>query len=160
MKADDAPLKLRAEDKADLAVVSAVLQDALVPLGDVAYFADEGSFVMAANRFRWERSAGAEGGDGRHERVHVGLRFDGVESVQYRNIDLRDRGRFLSFLDVAYEEVADRDQGSGPQAARAMVLMRFAGDAAIRLTVNGLNCALADLGEPWPTAWKPEHDLD
>src|SRR3546814_7403897 len=49
----DKPLKLRAHDPADMDVVAALLQDALVPLGDMTYLAKEKRFVMVANRFRW-----------------------------------------------------------------------------------------------------------
>src|SRR3546814_18701440 len=48
----DKPLKLRAHDPADMDVVAALLQDALVPLGDMTYLAKAKRFVMVANRFR------------------------------------------------------------------------------------------------------------
>jgi hypothetical protein len=134
------PLRLRAEDLGDLTVIAAALQDALVPAGDIAWLRDEGSFVMAVNRFRWE-AAGGEGES--RERVHAGLRFDFVRQVQYRNIDHRDRSSFLELLTIACDE--------------GRVVLHFAGGAAIRLEVEKLACALADLDEPWPTAWKPEH---
>lgn len=137
------PLRLRAEDLGDLTVIAAALQDALVPAGDIAWLRDENSFVMAVNRFRWE----ADGGEGdTHERVHAGLRFDHVKNVQYRNIDHGDRGNFLELLTIACDE--------------GRVVLHFAGGAAIRLEVENLVCALADLDEPWPTAWKPEHAED
>ena len=67
------PLRLRAEDAEDLAVLSACLQDALVAVRDFAYDPGARVFIMAANRFRWEGcrpDAGAgvkEGGQfGRH----------------------------------------------------------------------------------------------
>ena len=47
------PLKLRARDRGDLEVISALLQDALVPLVDVSYLPREKRFVLVANRFRW-----------------------------------------------------------------------------------------------------------
>jgi len=132
------PLRLRAEDLGDLTVIAAALQDALVPPGDMAWLRDEGSFVMAVNRFRWE----ADGEQ--HERVHAGLRFDQVRNVKYRNIDHRDRGAFLELLTIACDE--------------GRVVLHFAGGGAIRLEVDKLACALADLDDPWPTAWKPGHE--
>ncbi|MEX2618095.1 MAG: DUF2948 family protein [Alphaproteobacteria bacterium] len=139
-----APLKLRARDAEDLVVISSVLQDALTPLGDIAYLEDENSLYMVMNRFRWETGAG-----GPAERVHSGLRFDAVRNVGYRNIDRRNRGRFLSFLALFYE--GDADGGT--------VTIQFAGDAAIRLEVGGLYCILSDFGEPWPAMRTPEHDV-
>ena len=143
-ESDNTPLKLHAADLNDLSVVSAMVQDAIVPVGDIAFLADEGSFVMALNRFRWEAEEEPRGADGRpHERVHAGLRFDKVKSVQYRNIDRNDRGRYLELLTVACDE--------------GCVVLHFADGGAIRLEVEELACALADLDEPWPTAWRPEH---
>ena len=51
--AEDAPLKLRAHDLQDMDVIAALLQDALVPLGDMTYLAEEKRFILVANRFRW-----------------------------------------------------------------------------------------------------------
>src|SRR3546814_15596900 len=98
----DKPLKLRAHDPADMDVVAALLQDALVPLGDMTYLAKEKRFVMVANRFRWhgdasedERPAApppqaegedvafAERDDPPFERVNSGLCFDKVRRVPY-----------------------------------------------------------------------------
>ena len=135
-------LKLRARNTDDLAVVSAMLQDALVPLGDISHLADENSFVMAVNRFRWERSE-----DGA-ERIHAGLRFDAVRRVRFRGIDRHDRAQFLSILAIAFEG----DDGAGS------VEIHCAGGGAIRLDVGGLYCVLEDFGEPWPTQWTPGHE--
>jgi len=142
--AEKAPLKLHARDTDDLVVIASVLQDALVPLGDIVFLADEKSFVMAVNRFRWEQ------GDAARERIVSGLRFDAVRNVRYRGIDRRDRGGFLSFLTLSYD----------PGADGGIVTMQFSNGGAIRLEVGDLYCALGDLGEAWPTLWQPGHDTD
>ncbi|MEC8136333.1 MAG: DUF2948 family protein [Pseudomonadota bacterium] len=41
-----------------------------------------------------------------------------------------------------------------------MVVLHFAGGAAIRLEVDGLLRVLKDLDVPWPTIWRPEHNPD
>ena len=74
--------RLSARTVEDLAVVAALLQDAIVPLGDMAFLAEERSFVLALNRFRWEADDGAPA----RERTHSGLRFDCVRRVRYRGI--------------------------------------------------------------------------
>ncbi|MFM8991549.1 MAG: DUF2948 family protein, partial [Alphaproteobacteria bacterium] len=48
------PLKLRALDDEDLGVVSAFLQDAIVPLAEVEFVPGEKRFALVASRFRWE----------------------------------------------------------------------------------------------------------
>jgi hypothetical protein len=37
------------------------------------------------------------------------------------------------------------------------VIARFAADRSIRLEIARLACHLGDVGEPWPTPWKPAH---
>jgi hypothetical protein len=126
-----------------LAVISAALQDALVPLGDISHLPDEKTFMMVVNRFRWEQESSQA------ERSHAGLRFDAVRQAQFRGIDRSNRSQFLSFLTVAF----DGDGESG-----GSVVMHFSDGGAIRLDVGGLYCILADLGQPWPTQWRPAHD--
>ncbi len=167
--AASAQLKLRARDVEDMQVIAAFLQDALVPLKDVAYQKRERRFVMVANRFRWENldsletggqappagSAAEPAGDARfeaeaepspYERVNCGIRFDKVTNVRVRGIDLRRRDQFLNLLTVSAEP-------------RAVTLV-FSDGAAIRLDLTDIACHLEDLGEPWPTRWRPQHRLD
>lgn len=142
MSTDEDPrrLKLRAEDLDDLSVISTLVQDALVPLGDIAYLPDEKSFVMALNRFRW----GAVQRGKARERVNAVLRFDAVNGIRYRRIDRRDRGGFLSLLTVAHDS--------------GVFVLHFSGGGAIRLEADGLHCVLTDMDEPWPTRWTPGHE--
>lgn len=143
---DGGLLKLVARDAADLDIISSMLQDALVPLSDMVWIPDERRFVIAVNRFRWEH------GDRRKqpaERVTAGVSFGNVDSVKRRNLDAAQRGGFLSLLSVS---LAESDAAGG-----AVVLLNFAGDAAIRLESPSLLCHLEDFGEPWPTQWRPSH---
>jgi hypothetical protein len=143
---DRAVLKLRAEDPDDLAVISACLQDALVPVRDLAYDAGDRTFLLVANRFRWEdglRRAAAEGG---FRRILCGITFHEVAAVSYTGFRRSDDGRILSLLAIRFED------GS--------VCLEFSSGASIRLEVARVLCHARDLGEPWPTPWQPRHDLD
>ncbi len=161
------PLKLRAEDADDLGVVSACLQDAIVPLAEIEFLAAEKRFVFVANRFRWENcSETAEmpvvdpaspandpnfdvafaAGCKTYERVNCGVCFEGVETVRRRGLDQRDRGRILELLALHLEAGA--------------VTLAFSGEAAIRLEGTRITCHLTDLGEPWTTQWRPRHPAD
>lgn len=145
------PLKLRAEDEEDLAVLSACLQDALVPLSDMAYLAEEKRFVLVANRFRWE----SEGNKPRRhsERVLCGLCFEKVAGVSRRGLGEVHQSGFLSLLAVEAAE-------GGADCPGPAVTLTFSGEAAIRLETSGLLCHLEDLGESWPTSWHPKHPSD
>ncbi len=139
-------LKLRATDADDLAVISACLQDAVVPVRDMAWLADERRFAMVANRFRWEESDGAPVAGRIYERVHAGVCFDAVTGVRQYGLDQKRRGQILSLLALA--------------AGDGSVELTFSAGVVIRLEVTKIMCHLQDLDEPWPTQWRPRHQLD
>lgn len=158
-------MRLMAKDADDLAIVAACLQDALVPISEVQYLPEEQRFVMLLNRFRWERQPA-----GRHapaigkvgagdasfhdaddyfdteQRIHCGLCVDKVTAVRSRGVDLKQRGRFLSLLTL---------QVDGPH-----LNLVFSGGGVIQLTVAELSVFLSDMGEGWPTQWRPDHERD
>ncbi|MGH7031046.1 MAG: DUF2948 family protein [Stellaceae bacterium] len=140
-------LKLRAEDADDLVVLSACLQDALVPVRDLAYVRDQQIFVFVANRFRWER--GVQPAPGERERVLCAVSFAAVIGVSYRGFRRNEEDRILALLAIRV--------GSGPSVGAA-VHLDFSGGSAIRLEVARILCRARDLGEPWPTSWHPRHD--
>jgi len=155
------PLKLRAEDKDDLQVISGCLQDAIVPIGEMCFLPEERRFVMVANRFKWESATEGDvealpvadasyDGDADvippFERTNCGLCFDGVTAVKTRGLNLHDRHQMLELL--AFEAEADG------------VVMHFSGGACIRLNGERWICRLQDIGEPWPTSHRPTHPLD
>lgn len=159
-------LRLSACDADDLAVIAACVQDALVPAADMAFLPTEKRFVLALNRFRWDRmDAGRVAADtGRRrapdhgkdapfwkqgdqgaafERVLSGLRFESVVAVRTKGIDLKNRERILELLTIYPEPGA--------------VFLVFSGRAVIRLEIEELCCFLEDFGDSWPTRWRPHH---
>jgi len=137
-------LKLSALDADDLGVVSAAVQDALMAVRDCAYFKDEKRFVLLVNRFRWEADPSI---DSAHSRTHSALVFNDVTGVRHHDIPLGEPDRMLELLAVTLES-----DGS--------VALRFATGRAIRLEIGRLACHLGDVGEPWPTPWKPAHPVE
>jgi hypothetical protein len=155
--ADLPRLRLAARDVDDLTVVSAALQDAIVSVGDMAYLSQDGLFVLVGNRFRWEDSpsgvaADAPDGEGEpvYHRVLSGVQFRGVRRVAARKLDLKDRGRWLNLLAI---------EAAGG-AAGAVLTMTFAGGAQLRLEAEGIDVALEDRGQPWPTTRRPRHEIE
>ena len=143
---DSAALKLRAEDAEDLAVVSACLQDALVPVRDLAYVPEDRTFLLVANRFRWENGLSPAPGEAAYERTLCGITFSEVAAVSYNGFRRTEDSRILSLLAIRPEDGA--------------VHLEFSGGATIRLEVARILCLATDLGEPWPTQWQPRHDVD
>ena len=136
------PLQLMARDTEDLSVLSSLCQDALCPATDMAYLRDEACFILALNRFCWEQKREAPP----YTRTHAGLRFDNVTDVKSKGMPAAKGDKILCLLSIAYAEQT--------------VVLSFSGDAAIRLTVDSLQAALSDLGDPWPTQWQPKHNPD
>ena len=152
MPPDDnvAEFKLRAEDADDLAVISACLQDALVAVRDLAFVQQDLTFLMVANRFRWERAARAAHGEAGYQRTLCGISFGTVAAVSYHGFRRAEDERILSLLAI-------RPARDGDGKA---ILLEFSGGATIRLEVDRIRCHVQDLGEPWPTPWQPSHDVD
>jgi hypothetical protein len=137
------PLKLLATDSEDVAVLAACLQDALVPIAEMEYIAAERRFALVANRFRWENCDESHADCGAFERVNCGIAFESVTGVRHRNIDRADRGQILNLLTIEVEGGA--------------VNLLFAGGGVISLDVERVRCLVRDIGEPWPTKWRPQH---
>jgi len=156
------PLKLRARDVADMDVIAAVLQDALVPLRDVAWLKREKRFVLVANRFMWEQGEGGEPEPGPPEataddasfedaearptrwRCNAALVVEKVRAVRTQGVDLGARDQFLNLLTIASEP--------------KRITLYFSEGARLRLDVSEIRCHLTDLGEPWPTWSVPQHE--
>ena len=137
-------LKLSALDADDLGVISAAVQDALVAVRDCAYLKGEKRFVLLLNRFQWEADPAVKAA---HSRTHSALVFNEVTAVRHHQIPLDEPDRMLELLAVTLE-----NDGS--------VALRFASGRAIRLEIGRLTCHLGDVGEPWPTPWKPAHPVE
>ena len=144
-------LRLRAEDADDLAVISACVQDALVAVRDLAYDPDARTFLLVANRFRWEgcdEAAATE--DAVFERTLCAITFDEIDSVAYRGFHRSEEDRILALLAL--------QPTSGPTGLT--IDLEFAGGATIRLSAAAIRCRARDFGNPWPTPWRPGHALD
>jgi len=144
------PFKLRAEDADDLKVISACLQDALVAVRDLAFVQPDRTFLMVANRFRWERGSRSAQGDAGYQRTLCGITFGAVAGVSYHGFRRSEDERILSLLAIR------PGRGSGAEA----ILLEFSDGATIRLDAGRILCHAQDLGEPWPTPWQPRHDVD
>lgn len=141
------PLNLGALDADDLAVIAALVQDAVFPITEMSWRPGHRRFALLVNRFRWE-----DRGRERHgpERVRALLVVDNVLGVASQGIDRADRDLVLSLLSVAFEAGED---GAG------QVLLTLAGDGAIRLEVEALEVTLKDVTRPYraPSGHVPEH---
>lgn len=143
----DQNLKLMAESRADLEVMSTFLQDAAVKVGDLAWQPGQHRFAAVLNRYRWE---GERDRKQKPERVRAGLRFEGVLKASYQNIPMNDPDHVLGLLAIEVEEDED---GAG------RLTLACSGYASIRLEVECIEAYLEDLTRPWRALGRPEHDV-
>ncbi|MBP1807692.1 DUF2948 family protein [Rubellimicrobium aerolatum] len=142
--ADGGALRLRALDDEDLRIVSALVQDAVVAVGDAGWLRQHRRFAALVNRFRWE------GRTRTPERVRALLVFENVTAVRAQGVDPRDRDTVLSILTLAWEPGED---GAG------RVLVTLAGDGLIAVEVEALEVLLQDVTLPYlaPSRRAPSH---
>jgi Protein of unknown function (DUF2948) len=142
------PLKLIALDTDDLDVISTHLQDAVVNVGDIVWLRAEKRVVLALNRFDWEAASGDQP---QYQRRRTALRFERVNAVKCRNVQPKDKDAVLNLLSVEFQP-ADAPGG--------VVVLTFAGGAALRLDVECLEVEIADLGPAWATKLCPAHAVE
>lgn len=140
----EAPLNLGAMDADDLSVISALVQDAVLPITEMTYSVRDRRFAMLLNRFRWEE------GEQRKERVQSVLGFDGVLKVASQGVDRSDKDMILSVLSLGFEAGED---GAGE------IIVTLAGDGAMRLSVEAIEVRLKDVTKPYvaPSRHAPSH---
>ncbi|MDR3514017.1 MAG: DUF2948 family protein [Caulobacteraceae bacterium] len=136
-------LRLLAEDAEDLEVIAAALQDAVGRIGDIQYEAAARRVTLVLNRFRWE----ADGRAG--ERVRAGLQFGGVLSAKARKLRRDAPEAVVELLTIDFQP---------GEAPGGVIQLSFAGGGDLRLEVECIDAALADISEPWPAKRKPSHE--
>lgn len=137
------PAVIRAEDAQDLAVLSALVQDAVGQVEQLKYDARRRRFAALLTRFRWEDPA-------RAERVTSLLVVSDVLGVATQGIAKGD-DVVISVLTIAFDP--------GPDGTGTLTLV-LAGDGAIRLSVECIDLTLRDISQPFPAAAgrAPDHD--
>lgn len=131
--------RLIIKDGDDLDVLSSLLQDATVLIGDMGYNPEDGQFLFVAARHLTEAP-------GEMRRRLMGVNIGQVKHLQRRGFSPNDRDDVLNLLAI--------------RAEGTMLEMIFSGAATVRLECDGINVYAADLGEGWQTHFQPAHDAD
>lgn len=142
--AEERPLRLRALDAEDLTILSALVQDAVMPASEMAYLRRQRRFAALLNRFRWE------GATRTPERVRSMLVVEGVTAVRSQGLGPQDRDTVLSLLRLTWEPGED---GAG------RLLLTLAGDGLIAVEAEALEVVLRDVTKPYlaPSRKAPRH---
>jgi hypothetical protein len=133
-------LKLLANDADDLKIVASARQDAILRVGDIRYDPVARSVTLRMTRFRHEAK--------KSERVECGVRIDGVMGLQSRGIERGKPDAFMVILDMTFE---------ASDAPAGFIDLTLAGGGALRLSVEGLDLLLSDVGDSRKTKSKPDH---
>ncbi len=144
------PVKLIARDAEDLKVISALLQDAVIPAAELAYDKSARRFAFMANRFRWEAPE-------LKERVRAAAHVDNVLSARSRGVlkpsaepsETETDAKPLALLAISFEPDAEPPSG--------LLRLACSGGAEIELRVEALEIVVADRSKPWPAAATPAH---
>jgi hypothetical protein len=139
-------LKLMAEDAADLDIIGAAVQDALVRVGEINVDKRARRFAMLISRFRWEEA----GATGPFERIRAALSFESVLGIKSRKVRLESKDALASLLSVSFTPAEEPPGG--------VVRLVLAGGGEIELEVECLDALLMDLGEAWRTPRRPDHE--
>ncbi|MGQ3018351.1 DUF2948 family protein [Phenylobacterium sp.] len=136
------PLRLRAEDADDLAVMSAALQDAVGKIGDIRFEAQARRLTLTLNRYRWEA--------GGRSRVRAALQLGSVDGVEARRLRRDAPDAVVELLALTFEPDAEPPGGA--------LILSFAGGGDLRVKVECVDAVLADVSAPWPTPRTPRHE--
>ena len=142
----DKYLKLSAISSEDLRVISAHLQDSITQVKYIAHLKKNRIFLLQYNRFMWEDVE--KGVFRKNKRVQSILKFENVLSVYSKNLNQKNKDRFLDFLAIESKLLSDKSYE---------INLHFAGDILIKINSEVIECFLEDQGEPWDTKNKPKH---
>ena len=141
-------LKLIANNSEDLKVISAHLQDSIVSTLDTANLKKNRIFLLQLSRFMWEDVE--KGVFRKNKRIRTVLKFENVLSVMSRNINPKDKERFLDFLTMESNILQDKTYE---------INLIFSGDVVIKIRAEVIEITLDDQGSPWETKNKPKHNF-
>lgn len=142
-------VRLVAATTDDLAVISALAQDAVCKVGRIQYMPRLRRFSFMLYRFRWEDKANAERQKRQFERVSAALIVDDVMGVKATGVDQSDPEFVFNILGLDF---AAGEDGSGA------VTIRCSGGTTFIFKVEALNITLTDLTQPWAAAAAPKHE--
>ncbi len=142
------PLKLIAREKADLEVLSALIQDSIAERKEMLYEPSRHAFSLLLKRFRWEDVKDAERQGRELERVQSVLTIQSVQKVQYSGFPADDADLVFDLLGVIEKDGA--------------LHLVFAGDGEIRLEVETIDAFLSDVSRPYVAKAQslPRHQED
>lgn len=146
----ESALSLLAMAPEDLPVISALLQDAVLPASEIRWDRKARKLALLVGRFRWEDREAAEREGRPYERVRSLLVIGDVQRVASQGVPQGDGDTVLSILSLDWQPGED---GTG------RLVLVLAGDGAIAADVECLDLTLRDVTRPYiaPSRKAPGH---
>ena len=141
-------LKLTAKNHEDLKVISAYLQDSIVAIRDIVFLKKNRSFVMIVNRFMWEDVE--KGVFRQSKRIRCAVKFENVLKVKSKNINQKNKNKFLECLAIKSDQIFDETHQIG---------VFFSGNSAITIVSEVVDVVMRDLGSSWNVKHIPIHKI-
>tara|TARA_A100000164_G_scaffold351816_1_gene356922 strand:+ start:185 stop:601 length:417 start_codon:yes stop_codon:yes gene_type:complete len=133
-------LKLLAYDAKDFEILSALLQDSIMPVMEMNYSSLEKQFIVITSRFDWDNKIN----DGFSNRILSGLCFFNVEKISKKNFPSLKSEQILNFLTLFRKD--------------EFINIVFSGDIELKLFGTKIYLRLDDLNKEWPTIFIPNHE--
>ena len=153
---EDGRLRLQAAGHDDLEVLSALLQDAIIPGEDM--FHDQGGrrFVMVVNRFCWDqppvRGVISEDGGPVYQRQLCGVQIRGVRAVRQSGMPSDRKLALFNLLAIRADDASATDG--------ERIEMLFSGGAVLQFDLDSLSVIAEDIETGQPTPNRPAHDVE
>tara|TARA_Y100000310_G_scaffold100925_1_gene98814 strand:- start:235 stop:684 length:450 start_codon:yes stop_codon:yes gene_type:complete len=141
-------LKLSATSDEDLRVISAHLQDSITQIVNIVHLKKNKIFLIQFNRFMWEDVE--KGVFRKNRRTQSIFKLENVFSVYSKNLNQKNKNRFLDFLAIESKQLFDKGYE---------ITLHFAGDILIKVNTEVIDCFLDDQGVSWETKNKPKNNL-
>ena len=140
--------KIIAQSPLDLKMISAYLQDSIIIVKDIVFLKKNRKFIMIVNRFMWEDVE--KGVFRENKRIRCAVKFEEVIKVESKNINQKNKNKPLVCLAIKCSSIFDETY---------KIKIFFAGNSVITVTLEAIEVALHDLGQPWYVKHIPIHKI-
>ena len=141
-------LKLLGKNQEDLNVMSAYLQDSILIVKDIVFLKQNRTFIMIVNRFMWEDVE--KGVFRQSKRIRCAVKFENVLKVKSKNINQKNKNKFLECLAIKSDQIFDETHQIG---------VFFSGNSAITIVSEVVDVVMRDLGSSWNVKHIPIHKI-
>ena len=141
-------LKLIGNNREDLKIISAYIQDSIVAVKDMVFLEQNRIFIMMINRFMWENVEKET--FRRNKRIRCAIKFEEVLKVKSKEINQKRKNKFLECLAIECKEISNNNYE---------IKIFFAGDSIITLISEAVEVVMHDLGKAWNVKRIPEHKI-